>query len=254
MTEALLTELQVETLIEGGAPVDPALLPVSGWVEELRRLGSPEPSSELVTRIGAVAAEIARESSPGEHVRQQSGLFRWFRAPAFAAAAAGFLLVLGSTGVAVAADAAAPGDALYGLDQAMERVGILDGGVAERLSEAKALAARGDTDAALLHAGWAFDSEGESEAASSLEDTAERLRGLGPENVDQDVTGQVADMLDWMATTSQRGRDFGEGVAERAREIGSDKANGNDQTQSGENQGSRGSNGSAPGQAKKNQG
>ena len=39
----------------------------------------------------------------------------------------------GLTGVGFAADNAAPGDALYGLDCALERVGLGDGGAQERV-------------------------------------------------------------------------------------------------------------------------
>jgi hypothetical protein len=62
-------------------------------------------------------------------------------------------LVLGSgAGVAIAADGAAPGDALYGLDRALERVAIGDGGAAERLQEAADLVRAGQLARGLEHA------------------------------------------------------------------------------------------------------
>jgi hypothetical protein len=42
------------------------------------------------------------------------------------------------SGVAVAANRAAPGDALYGIDRALEKIGIGAGGAQERLAGAKA--------------------------------------------------------------------------------------------------------------------
>ena len=62
-----------------------------------------------------------------------------------AAMVAAAVVAAGSvTGVGFAADGAAPGDALYGLDCAMERVGLGDGGVQERVQEAAKLAQRGE--------------------------------------------------------------------------------------------------------------
>jgi hypothetical protein len=66
--------------------------------------------------------------------------------------------------VAIAADGAAPGDALYGVDKALERVGIGDGGAAERLQEAADLATAGQLARGLEHAAEvvAASHEGES--------------------------------------------------------------------------------------------
>ncbi|MDH3194368.1 MAG: hypothetical protein OEM40_08630, partial [Acidimicrobiia bacterium] len=74
-----------------------------------------------------------------------------------------------NVGLAAAAQNAAPGDALYGVDRAYERiaafVGISNPRAEERLQEANVLAERGDASAALAAASAALDA-----LSSSLED------------------------------------------------------------------------------------
>ena len=48
-------------------------------------------------------------------------------------------MIVGMTGVAVASDSAVPGDWNYGIDRALEAVGIGEGGAAERLQELAAI-------------------------------------------------------------------------------------------------------------------
>ena len=49
--------------------------------------------------------------------------------------ASSLAVVLAFSGVAMAADGASPGDLLYGVDRALESVGIGAGGIDERLAE-----------------------------------------------------------------------------------------------------------------------
>ena len=154
----------------------------------------------------------------------------------------------GLTGVALAADDAAPGDALYGIDTALESIGIGDGGTAERLAEASELAANGYVSEALDHAVAALeqaratvaaggdngdvdtedsDDNGEVEeakdAVQALRDAADQVQNGTAEEESQAVRDAVADMLRWMADQMDEedfdGRSFGEGVSERARDI-----------------------------------
>ena len=62
------------------------------------------------------------------------------------------LTVGGFGGAAYAANGAAPGDTFYGLDRALEAVGIGNGGSAERLAEVKELVDHGQTAGGLEHA------------------------------------------------------------------------------------------------------
>lgn len=137
--------------------------------------------------------------------------------PRLATAALTAVLLMGLAGVAQAADAATPGDTLYGLDRALEQVGINDGGLDERLDEAHAMAVDGQSAEALTHLAETLDATSPN-AADALKEAAQRF-GLH-DNRSQGVHEKVADMLAWMAETEASGREFGQGVAERAREIG----------------------------------
>jgi uncharacterized membrane protein YgcG len=137
--------------------------------------------------------------------------------PRLATAGLTAVLLTGLAGVAQAADAAAPGDNLYGLDRALEGIGINDGGINERLDEAQALADDGHSAEALAHLANAMEHSSPN-AANALEAAAERF-GLH-DDPSQVVRENVADMLEWIAQTDATGREFGQGVAERAHEIG----------------------------------
>ena len=123
---------------------------------------------------------------------------------------------------AASADEAAPGDTLYGVDHALETVGILDGGTGERLDEAQKLVSEDDVDGALELAGDALEKDGHSEAAKGLRNAA---LSVAKNSSGDDVRSRVSEMLQWMAEQDTRGADFGAGVSERAHQI-SGNANG----------------------------
>ncbi len=129
------------------------------------------------------------------------------------------VLALGSTaGVAVAANQAIPGDQLYGLDQALERVGIGAGGSAERLGEALELVQRGDVAGGLQHAAESVaGAAADSEAAEALRAAAERLLEQR-ENPSDDVRAQVAALLEFLADAE--GQVDGRAVSDIAGDIG----------------------------------
>ena len=133
------------------------------------------------------------------------------------------ILLAGMTGIAVASNGAAPGDVLYGLDRALEAVGIANGAAAERIAEAQALFASGQVAEAVTHAAEAaedIEELGADEAVDALLDTADRLRSNenGSDHA-VEVRSRVAAMLEYIATTEDTGRDFGQGVADMARGI-----------------------------------
>jgi hypothetical protein len=101
----------------------------------------------------------------------------WLRTRA-ATVTAGLMIGLGSFGgVAYASNGAAPGDLLYGLDRALEAVGLGDGGAAERLAEVQALIDQGDAARGLHHAVESVlgMSEGIAEARDALLAAADRV-------------------------------------------------------------------------------
>ena len=105
----------------------------------------------LVGRAAATArSRILLEVSPrAVTVRTRPPVMR----PAWSLAVGVFALMMmfGSISVAVAADRSAPGDLLYGLDRALERVGFGAGGVVERVVEAGLLVDRGRAAEAVTH-------------------------------------------------------------------------------------------------------
>ena len=163
--------------------------------------------------FAATASRLARRAKPATTIRPARSRV----VPRLATAALSAVLLVGLAGVAEAADAAAPGDTLYGLDRALEQVGINDGGLDERLDEAQTLADERKSAEALTHLAQALDTSSPN-AAEALEAAAERF-GVH-DNPSHAVLEDVAAMLDWMADTQESGPDFGQGVAERAREIG----------------------------------
>lgn len=131
-------------------------------------------------------------------------------------------LLAGFSGAAYAADGAVPGDTLYGFDCALENVGIGDGGLQERLTEATRLAERGEVDECLSHAALAIanqaglDQDGQANAALIAAANAVQAANQGESS---QIHSRVSEMIQWMATTQAQGEDYGQGVTERAREI-----------------------------------
>jgi len=131
-------------------------------------------------------------------------------------------LLAGFSGAAYAANGAAPGDALYGFDCALENVGIGDGGLQERLTEATHLAECGLVDECLSHAALAIrnqaglDEDGQVNAALIAAANAVQTANQGES---AEIRNRVAEMVQWMATAQVQGEDYGQGVTERAEEI-----------------------------------
>jgi hypothetical protein len=211
-----LTERDTEALIAGRVPSDPALAPVREVLASMKATLVVEPDprhvSAAAAQFASVAAAAAREgglAAPG--ARGASPWRRRFAAAVGVAAVSAF----GVAGAA-AADDAAPGDLLYGVDQALEKVGILDGGAQERLTEAQDLLDKGDVDKALQLTVDALESDGDGEAAAALHRAAV---AVASQSSGDDVRAQVATMLQWMAGEESRGAEFGAAVSAFAQQI-----------------------------------
>lgn len=236
------SDQDVERLLSGGMPEDEDLAGLAPILETLHggeRRPLPE---ERIARFAAQAAEIAMSTRPEpagtavpERTTTRSRRFVLALRQKMATGLAAALLLSGMTGVAVASNHAAPGDPLYGLDRALEAVGIGDGGAAERIAEAQVLFNQGQIAEAVAHAAEAVEVtkiEGESEIEANIEaitseeasdallTAAEKLRG-NTDGSDHaiDVRNNVATLLEYMATTTDTGSDFGQGVAALARQI-----------------------------------
>ncbi len=193
-----------------GAPTDGGLDDLALLIGALRTAESPEVDSALVDRFAIEAAAIARRSQDRPAITAPTATVRLRLRHRVATVAAAITLVLGSgAGMAIAADGAAPGDALYGLDKALERVGIGDGGAAERLQEAADLATAGQLARGLEHAAEvvAASHDGEpghvSDAASdALRAAAQRVDTIVAPNggtTSEPVHTAVADVLTYLS-------------------------------------------------------
>ena len=218
MTHAPLSNSEVEALLRGREVHDPDLAELSQVVAALRTsLDRPVAEANVAaasTRL-ALAVRDAEGASPEVAIaaKPKNVWMRRAAATGVAAVALGF----GFAGAA-AANSAAPGDSLYGLDRALERVGVHNGGLSERLDEANELLEEGDEEGALDLVTDALDDEGDAEGKQALLDVAARLLENGSEQ-SADVHAGVAAMLTWKATTEATGKEYGQGVADLARRI-----------------------------------
>ena len=153
---------QIEAILRGGSDDSPA-----SFFEALRATGADAPDPEVAERHIAMAAEAARLSPDRLPLRDRIAhrSNTWRRRTVFTSfistvlakvLAASVALAAVAGGVGAVANSAAPGDPLYGIDTALERVHLFDGGAVERLQEAQRLADENRFAAALEHAGQAL--------------------------------------------------------------------------------------------------
>ena len=176
-----------------------------------------DPVLDLITRLRreADAADFSHLATPA--IRPNRRGFALLRTRAAATVASAVFGVLSLGGVAYAANGAAPGDLLYGLDRALEQVGIGRGGAAERISEAIDLAAAGQTGPSLEHVVVVLPDEASDQAEEALLHAAEVSAAAGP--ADQAaVQEQVLALLAYLE--ANRGAIDGATVAELAGAIG----------------------------------
>lgn len=219
MPPGTLLNNDVELLLTGNVPDDESLAGLAPVVASLRAEYRFSVSETQVVEEGAHLAAAARRTAPATVSVQtrphQRRSLRRKLVPVLAAAA----LLGATTGAAYAVEDSLPGDSFYGLKRAFETVGLLSGGVEARIAEAQALFDAGKTDEALAHIADAAGSGSPVAiaAAEGLKKAAEALRAneQGSQRAN-DVREQVADRLDWMSTTDETGRDFGQGVSEQA--------------------------------------
>jgi hypothetical protein len=252
------SDRDIERLLTGGNPDSREAADLAPLLEMLKASASYEPSQADTQRYAAEAAEIARLESMRSGGAAEPSNVRAHRrrgwlasSPRFGTALAAVLLLVGMTGVAFASNGAAPGDSLYGIDRALENVGLGAGGLGERLLEAGALVNHGRSAEALAHAAEALDaSGGEDEdltaAAAALHSAAQRLEAMDLDEMD--VRSRVTVMLRWIAGTDLTAQDFDQGVSQLAREItgqsnpaSDEKGNGPPVDVPAGNQGGRGS-------------
>lgn len=226
------TDRDIERLFDGSGDPSGELAPVADLLVSLRTASNVTLDEKTLagfvhsssTAAATAARQRAVEGSATAPVVGVAGMRRGsllvslrHRTAAVAVAAAVF--VGGMSGMAVAADHAKPGDALYGIDRALEAVGIGNGMATERLAEAQALLESGDIPRGLQHAADAVETHGSDHSAASdaLAEAAERVMS-GRSSQSEATRISVAGLLSHLSANVHDldGRE----VAEIAREIG----------------------------------
>lgn len=238
MPNSRFSDVDVERLLSGRVPEDETLARLAKLVERLQAEHSRLPEEERVATFAAEAARIAESTRPDDagaavamRHTSRSRRFNLAMRRKLATSIAAAVLLSGMTGVAVAADDAAPGDALYGLDRALEAVSLGDGGPGERIAEAQTLFAQGKVAEAIAHAAEAVEAEEEEDtgddvagAADALLKAADEVQNGDADAESQDVRDAVAAMLramsEMIGDPDFEGATFGQSVSEMARGIG----------------------------------
>ena len=130
------------------------------------------------------------------------------------------VLASGFGGLAYAANGALPGDVLYGVDLALEKVGVGDGGLTERLTEAGRLVDAGRVQEGLSHAGDAIAAsapEDEALQAAAMNLHAAATDAANNQNL-QSAEGRalLAESLRQMAAKASSPEEFGRAAQELA--------------------------------------
>ncbi len=150
-----LLERDVEILLSG-RPVGNGMEELEGLLAELRTPVPVERDSPDITRLLIEAARLARKADLNPALPRVATRVR-FPAWSPAAAVAAIVLVFGAVPTAVAANTAAPGDPLYVIDRALERIGVFAGGFEERIAEVEHLNDTGRHGEALTHLDASLD-------------------------------------------------------------------------------------------------
>jgi hypothetical protein len=216
----------VEHLLSGKVPEDSSLGRLPSVVEALRRVGGTVPAEAQVQRFAAEAAKLVpdtpgRPPSRALRVRGVLGRPGLRFSPRLAGAFAALVVTLSAFGgLAYAANGAVPGDALYGLDLALEKMEIGDGGLQERLTEASQLVERGQAQEGLNLASDAITRWAEAdEAIRAAADALRAAVDAAADNEDlQSPEGRalVAERLRWMASMGPTAEEFGQAVRDLA--------------------------------------
>ena len=231
MRRTRVSDREIELLLSGELSASEQWSNLTPLVEAMRSQWSYELSEPDVQRFAASAASVV-QSLPTISTTSGAGDRRWQRrglTPRLATIAVFIALMSATAGIAFAANGAVPGDALYGLDRALERVGIGSGSTEERLDEAVVMAAQGRSGEALQHAIEALSRQGgdASEAAvGALTNAVENL--VDTEDTADAATAasiRVTALLTYIADNigidvGTDGREFGQGVAQLVRDIG----------------------------------
>ncbi|REK12862.1 MAG: hypothetical protein DWQ40_10430, partial [Actinobacteria bacterium] len=138
MSLSSITNEELEEVLRGESRRND-LSVLAAYFEILREIDTPTPDPATIEWTAVRAAAVARSNNYS--VSESSKPALWQRLLERSTAVfASIAVIFALSGIAVAADTSIPGDALYGLDIAMEKIGIGAGSMDERLLEAEKLA------------------------------------------------------------------------------------------------------------------
>jgi len=202
-----LREREVELLLTGAPTHSDDLADLEAFVAALSAGDRPPRDVE---QMATSLAAVARSTRPSTR--------RGFRR--FATLAASGAIFVAMSGVAMAANGSSPGDLLYGVDRTLERIGIGDGGVDERISEFDVLISSGSDDRAFALLAEVIDSGDPDEAAKAEEHLV--LAATKSSANAAEAQEKVAAILTFIEANRGHGigvdgRDFGQGIAEIAK-------------------------------------
>lgn len=225
-TPLSLTDADAEALLEGADEVKSGLADIAEVVAAIRVMGSHDLDKDYTGLIAAAALEsratpVARYAAEQDAVSSTPRDWSARVVPRVAiGAAALFMLLVSSAGLAYAANGAKPGDMLYGLDRAAEAIGILDGGPNERYEEAQALITAGEVPGGLALATEILDrTPGGEDATPAVAEAATRLEEE-PAEPDSQVAEQVSDLLGYIHEATITGVVDTNTVSDLAQQIG----------------------------------
>ncbi len=189
------TDQGIERLFDGSLDSLSDLAPIADLFASVRAEASvdldEQTMASFIQSASATATTAARqrdaegEATSPTHLRRagNGSLLASLRHRVAAVSVAAAMFVSGMTGMAVAADHAKPGDTLYGVDRALEAVGIGNGNADERLAEVQALFDSGEVPRGLSHAADLVEAyRPDNQAASiALQEAADRVKSGGSE-------------------------------------------------------------------------
>ena len=209
--------------------------PVAEFLQQLESLGDIQPEDSVRTRhLAMLTGEAALIQVVDPVAKVSTGPLIRRRKLAIRSLVSGLVLnaLIGTAafaavgaGAAVASDGAKPGDALYGLDRALERVGINNGGAEERIEEAMALVERGQHRRAMEAVEEAIEDLADDPSNAAALEALRNASGQVATARSNDVSGfqdtqafrdQVAGLLGVIATEMEDGTVDGARIAETA--------------------------------------
>ena len=222
MGEPNRTDQLFESALAYGSAREAEAQVFADFIEDLRverdLFGAP---SDAAAHITAAAAAVPEMGASAPRSSRRASDSKGLRRRVLVLSAA-FAMLLATAGIGLADDAV-PGDPLYGLDLALENLGIGDGGASERAQEVLQLLAEGERGRALGHAAETVATLPEGASAAAAQEALQAVADKFSED-DSKVPDGVAELL--AALAESVGSGDGESIAEIAKAIRASVGNG----------------------------